>query len=123
MAARGADHGSNFGLARAREVFWVQQDGDTWLFCSPSIRADMSAALVDTEENWNTLPGNSLRVTPPADADSTVPAISSTGLVKCRSCMRMTDSRVCLTRFRIRSYSISSYVSRLACACAPTLWR
>jgi len=120
MAVRGPDHGSSPRLARAREVFCVRKDEDTWLFCSPSMRADMSAADVETEENWNRLPGYSLRVTPPGDAHSTVPAISSTGLVKCRSCMRMTDSRVCLTRLRIFSYSISSSVSPCACACVPT---
>ena len=38
---------------------------------------------------------------------STVPEISSTGAVKCLSFIRMIDSRVCLTRFMIFSYSIS----------------
>jgi len=77
--------------------------------------------LVDTEENWNTLPGNSLRVMPPGETSSTVPDISSTGRVKCRSFMRMTDSRVLLTRLRIFSYSISSSV--FPCACLPTICR
>jgi hypothetical protein len=35
--------------------------------------------------------------------------------------MRMTDSRVFFTRFRIFSYSISSSV--LPCACLPIFWR
>ena len=84
-------------------------------FFSPRMRADMSAALVDTEENWKCRPGNSLRVIPPGDADSTVPDISSTGSVKCRSVMRMTDSRVFFTLLRIFSYSISSSVEPWAC--------
>jgi hypothetical protein len=45
------------------------------------MRADMSAALVLTDENWKRLPGYSLRVIPPGDADSTVLDISSTGSV------------------------------------------
>ena len=94
------------------EVFWVRQDGETWLF-SPRMRADMSAALVDTDENWKRRPGNSLRVMPPGDTSSTVPEISSTGAVKWRSLIRITDSRVLLTRFRILSYSISSSVLSL----------
>jgi hypothetical protein len=42
-----------FGLARAREVFWGPEGRRDLviLFFSPRIRADMSAALVDTEEN------------------------------------------------------------------------
>src|ERR1035438_2683149 len=74
-----------------------------------------------TDENWNLRPGNSLSVIPPGDTSFTVPAISSTGAVKCRSCMRMTDSRVFLTRFRIFSYSISSSV--FPCASLPTRCR
>ena len=89
------------------------------LLFSPRMRADMSAALVETEENWNVRPGYSLRVMPPGETSSTVPEISSTGAVKCLSCMRMTDSRVLLTRLRIFSYSISSSVS--PCACLPTI--
>ena len=90
-------------------------------FCSPRIRADMSAALVPTEEKLNLRPGYSLRVMPPGETWSTVPAISSTGAVKWRSFIRMIDSRVCLTRFRIFSYSISSSV--LSLAWAPTFCR
>ncbi len=37
------------------------------LLFSPRMRADMSAALVDTEENWNCRPGYSLRVMPAAE--------------------------------------------------------
>ena len=74
-----------------------------------------------TDENWNLRPGYSLRVIPPGDTSSMVPEISSTGLVKCRSFMRMTDSRVFLTRVRIFSYSISSSV--FPCACLPTICR
>ena len=42
-----------FGLARAREVFWGPEGRRDLVisFFSPRIRADMSAALVDTEEN------------------------------------------------------------------------
>jgi hypothetical protein len=70
-------------LARAREGF-VLPAGRRHLvisFFSPRMRADMSAALVLTEENWKCRPGYSLRVIPPGDADSTVPEISSTGSV------------------------------------------
>jgi protein gp37 len=98
----------DFGLSRPREGFCVRKDGDTWF--SPRMRADMSAALVETEENWKVRPGNSFKVMPPGETSSTVPAISSTGAVKCLSSMRMTDSRVFLTRLRIFSYSISSSV-------------
>ena len=47
---------------------------------------------------------------PPGDVESTVPDISSTGSVKYRSFILMTDSRVFFTRLRIFSYSISSSV-------------
>jgi hypothetical protein len=110
---------TGLGLSRTREVFGGRKDEETWF--SPRILADMSAALVETEENWNRRPGNSLRVMPPGETSSTVPAISSTGLVKCLSFMRMTDSRVFLTRVRIFSYSISSSV--FPCACLPTICR
>ena len=106
-----------FGLARTREGFCVRQDEETW--CSPRIRADMSAALVDTEENWKTRPGYSLSEMPCGVASSMVPEISSTGAVKWRSVILMTDSRVCFTRFRIFSYSISSSV--FPCASLPTI--
>ena len=74
-----------------------------------------------TDENWKTCPGYSLRVMPPGETSSTVPEISSTGAVTCLSFIRMTDSRVLLTRLRIFSYSISSSV--LPCACLPTICR
>ena len=51
-----------FGLARAREGFCARQDEETW--CSPRIRADMSAALVDMDENWKTRPGYSFSEMP-----------------------------------------------------------
>ena len=94
--------------SRAREVFGVRQDGETWF--SPRMHADISAALVETDENWKTRPGYCLRVSPWGEASSMVPEISSTGAVKWRSVILMTDSRVFLTRLRIFSYSISSSV-------------
>jgi len=101
--------------AGAREVLCQAGQGDLVIsFFSPSIRADRSAALMPTEENWKRRPGYSLRVTLPGETSPTVPEISSTGAVKCLSFMRMIDSRVCLTRFMIFSYSISSSVSPLA---------
>src|ERR1017187_2515994 len=107
---------------RARDVLGPEGWKDLVIsFFSPRILADMSAALVLTEENWKRLPGYSLRVMPPAETSSTVPEISSTGSVKCRSFILMTDSRVCLTRFSIFSYSISSSV--FPCACWPTFCR
>jgi hypothetical protein len=105
--------------ARVR-VFGVRQDEDTWLF-SPRILADMSAALVETEENWNRRPGNSLSVMPPGEnlIDGTCNLLDGVGEV---SVIHADDGLACLLdRVRIFSYSISSSV--FPCACLPTICR
>jgi hypothetical protein len=88
------NHGWSLGLARACEVFGVRQDEDTWLF-SPRILADMSAALVETEENWNRRPGNSLSVMPPGEnlIDGTCNLLDGVGEV---SVIHADDGLACL---------------------------
>src|ERR1039458_880227 len=70
--------------ARAR-CFGARKDGETW-----SYRSSRPEFVPTCQRRWSTPRrtengGYSFRVIPPAETSSTVPEISSTGSVKCRS--------------------------------------